>query len=66
MPRGGSTARSADADPVVREAAVYVTRLPGGQGAVREAIDRLIEEKGLMPRARALYDPAHAPHHRPQ
>lgn len=53
----------ADADPLVREAAAYTTRLPGGHGAVREAIDHLIAEKGLMGRARALYDPAHAPHH---
>jgi 3-deoxy-D-manno-octulosonate 8-phosphate phosphatase (KDO 8-P phosphatase) len=55
----------ADADPLVRQAAAYVTRLSGGHGAVREAIDHLIAEKGLMERARALYDPAHAPHRSP-
>jgi 3-deoxy-D-manno-octulosonate 8-phosphate phosphatase (KDO 8-P phosphatase) len=51
----------ADADPLVREAAAFVTTRAGGHGAVREAIEHLIEKKGLMRRARALYDPAHGP-----
>jgi 3-deoxy-D-manno-octulosonate 8-phosphate phosphatase (KDO 8-P phosphatase) len=51
----------ADADPLVREAAAFTTTTKGGHGAVREAIDHLIAAKGLLPRARALYDPAYAP-----
>jgi 3-deoxy-D-manno-octulosonate 8-phosphate phosphatase (KDO 8-P phosphatase) len=50
----------ADADPLVRAAAAFTTAARGGQGAVREAVEHLIAAKGLMPRARALYDPTHA------
>jgi 3-deoxy-D-manno-octulosonate 8-phosphate phosphatase (KDO 8-P phosphatase) len=50
----------ADADPLVLRAAAFTTAARGGHGAVREAIDHLIAAKGLLPRARALYDPAYA------
>jgi 3-deoxy-D-manno-octulosonate 8-phosphate phosphatase (KDO 8-P phosphatase) len=56
----------ADADPLVKAAAAWTTRAPGGHGAVREAVEHLIEQKGLMDRARALYDPGNAPPPRPQ
>jgi 3-deoxy-D-manno-octulosonate 8-phosphate phosphatase (KDO 8-P phosphatase) len=36
----------ADAHATVREAAHYVTRLPGGQGAVREVCDLLLAARG--------------------
>jgi 3-deoxy-D-manno-octulosonate 8-phosphate phosphatase (KDO 8-P phosphatase) len=36
----------ADAHGSVREAAHYVTRLPGGQGAVREVCDLLLASRG--------------------
>jgi 3-deoxy-D-manno-octulosonate 8-phosphate phosphatase (KDO 8-P phosphatase) len=38
----------ADAHPVARNAAHYVTSLPGGQGAVREVCDRLVASKGSV------------------
>jgi 3-deoxy-D-manno-octulosonate 8-phosphate phosphatase KdsC-like HAD superfamily phosphatase len=41
-----------DADHRVRAAAKMVTRRPGGHAAVREAIDGLIQAKGLMERGR--------------
>jgi 3-deoxy-D-manno-octulosonate 8-phosphate phosphatase (KDO 8-P phosphatase) len=46
----------ADADGRILAAAVYTTTRPGGHGAVREAIDHLIGAKGLLDRARGLYD----------
>ena len=46
----------ADADPVVRAAAAYITTRPGGRGAVREAIEHLLTAKGLLDRALRLYD----------
>jgi 3-deoxy-D-manno-octulosonate 8-phosphate phosphatase (KDO 8-P phosphatase) len=39
----------ANAHPVVRRAARFVTRLPGGAGAVREVCDALLERRGLGP-----------------
>lgn len=36
----------ASAAPEVREAACWVTRAPGGRGAVRETIERLLREQG--------------------
>ena len=50
----------ADADRLVLARAVYTTRLPGGRGAVREAIEHLLAAKGLMDRAAKLYDSTHA------
>ena len=46
----------ADADPRVKKAAQFVTKLPGGHGAAREAIEHLITAKGLMDKALKLYD----------
>jgi 3-deoxy-D-manno-octulosonate 8-phosphate phosphatase (KDO 8-P phosphatase) len=40
------SAAPADAAPEVREAASYVCRLPGGRGAVREAIEFLLKREG--------------------
>lgn len=37
----------ADACDEVRSAAHYVTKLPGGQGAVRESLEYIIKAKGL-------------------
>lgn len=42
----------ADADESVRERAAWVTTRPGGQGAVREAIEHLLRAKGLLDKAR--------------
>jgi len=59
MRRIGFPIAVADADARVRAAAAWVTRRPGGHGAVREAIDHLIHAKGLMPEAVRRYDGAH-------
>lgn len=45
-----------DAAAEVRRAAAYVTERPGGRGAVREAVEHLLESKGLLERALRLYD----------
>ena len=37
----------ADAAPEVRDAADYVTRLPGGQGAVRETVENVLKAKEM-------------------
>jgi 3-deoxy-D-manno-octulosonate 8-phosphate phosphatase (KDO 8-P phosphatase) len=37
----------ADACPEVRKAADYITTVPGGRGAVREAIEWLLKLQGL-------------------
>jgi 3-deoxy-D-manno-octulosonate 8-phosphate phosphatase (KDO 8-P phosphatase) len=42
----------ADAVPVVRKAAVYVTRTPGGRGAIRELCDLILSARTSTPRAR--------------
>ena len=49
----------ADADERVRAAAAWTTKAPGGRGAVREAIERLIEAKGRMDQAAGMYDDGH-------
>ncbi|MEZ6243801.1 MAG: HAD hydrolase family protein [Phycisphaerales bacterium] len=46
----------ADAEPLVRERASYITTRPGGRGAVRDAVEHLLEGRGLMGEARARYD----------
>src|SRR5690606_35818039 len=60
MRRVGLAIAPADAVERVRQIAGLVTERPGGRGAVREAIERLIEAKGLMDRALGLYDEPHA------
>jgi 3-deoxy-D-manno-octulosonate 8-phosphate phosphatase (KDO 8-P phosphatase) len=45
-----------DGDPRVRACAQYVTEAPGGRGAVREAIEHLLEKMDLLDGAIAHYD----------
>jgi 3-deoxy-D-manno-octulosonate 8-phosphate phosphatase (KDO 8-P phosphatase) len=54
--RVGYAMAVADADERVRALARYVTRAPGGRGAVREAVVHLLDAKGLSERALRLYD----------
>ncbi|MBX9623046.1 MAG: HAD hydrolase family protein [Gemmataceae bacterium] len=44
--RAGVAVAVADASPEVREAADYVTMVPGGRGAVRDAIEWLLKLRG--------------------
>lgn len=46
----------ADADPWIKSVAAYTTRAPGGHGAVREAVEHLLEAKGMLDQARALFE----------
>ena len=46
MRAAGWSAAPADADPEVLQVAGYVCRLPGGRGAVREAIEALLRAQG--------------------
>jgi 3-deoxy-D-manno-octulosonate 8-phosphate phosphatase (KDO 8-P phosphatase) len=45
----------ADAVKVVRAAAVYVTEIPGGYGAVREVIELLLDAQGKLDEATEKY-----------
>lgn len=45
-----------DADPKVKKAVAFTTKAPGGHGAAREAIEHLINAKGLMDKALKFYD----------
>ena len=47
LTRVGLSATVADGAPEVRQIVDYVTRKPGGKGAVRELCDLIIEAKGL-------------------
>jgi 3-deoxy-D-manno-octulosonate 8-phosphate phosphatase (KDO 8-P phosphatase) len=46
MRRVGLPIAVANAVPEIREAAAYVTRLAGGYGAVREAIEAILRARG--------------------
>jgi 3-deoxy-D-manno-octulosonate 8-phosphate phosphatase (KDO 8-P phosphatase) len=46
MRRVGLAIATANARPEVKEIAHYVTRVPGGQGAVREVIELLLQAQG--------------------
>lgn len=45
-----------DAEPAVLAAAAYVTRRPGGRGAVRDAVEHLLASRGMLDRALHFYD----------
>lgn len=53
--RAGLAVAVADAAPEVREAAHYITALPGGRGAVREVIDLILKVQGLWDRVTERY-----------
>jgi 3-deoxy-D-manno-octulosonate 8-phosphate phosphatase (KDO 8-P phosphatase) len=55
MKRAGYPMAVADAVPEVRALARFVTTLPGGQGAVREAIEHLLKEKDRWSEAVELF-----------
>lgn len=49
LSRAGFSATTADAHPEVRRRVHYVTRAPGGRGAVREVIELLLKAQGHWP-----------------
>jgi 3-deoxy-D-manno-octulosonate 8-phosphate phosphatase (KDO 8-P phosphatase) len=51
----------ADADAFTRAHAAYVTRAPGGRGAVRETVEHLLERQGRLDEARRRITGAPAP-----
>lgn len=58
MTRCGVGVAVANAAPEVIEAAAIVTRLPGGQGAVREVIEQLLKARGSWETIVRRYQPA--------
>lgn len=49
----------ANAAPQVKALARFVTPRAGGAGAVRDAVEHLLEREGLLTQALRLYDPAY-------
>ena len=47
----------ADAHPLVRDAAHWVTRCDGGRGAVREVAEHILKSQGLWPKILSRYFP---------
>ncbi|WP_407275300.1 KdsC family phosphatase [Halothiobacillus sp. DCM-1] len=60
LQRAGVSATVADAPAVIRHRVDWVTRLPGGQGAVREFIELLIDAQDQWPAILADHDPRDA------
>ncbi len=56
MRRAGFAAAPGDAHPRVRERADFVAEAPGGRGAVREVVERILEARGLLEAAVASFD----------
>ena len=56
MRRVGFAVAVANARPVVKKFAHYVTEAPGGSGAVREVVELLLEAKGVFDQVLAHYE----------
>jgi len=56
--RAGMPVAVADARPEVLRRALFVTRAPGGRGAVREVIDEIVKAQGRWEEVLAWFDPA--------
>ncbi len=61
MHRTGLAIATANARPEVKGEAHYVTTAPGGQGAVREAIELILRAKGQWAQILAKYELSSAP-----
>lgn len=55
MRRAGFSLSVADAPPLVRERAHYVTKSTGGHGAVREACEFIMQAQGVLEQKMARY-----------
>jgi 3-deoxy-D-manno-octulosonate 8-phosphate phosphatase (KDO 8-P phosphatase) len=60
MREAGFTAAPRDAAPEVRDAASFVSELPGGHGAVRDAIETLLKREGRWETVLAAFGAAPA------
>ncbi len=56
MHRVGFPIATANARQEVKNEAQYVTRVPGGSGAVREVIELILQAQGLWPEIMAKYE----------
>ena len=56
MRRAGFSAAPADAHPLVKEAADLVSASPGGRGAVREVVERILAARGALDAAISSFD----------
>lgn len=56
MRRAGLAAAPGDAHPLVRQKADFVAEAPGGRGAVREVVERILDARGLLEAAIASFD----------
>lgn len=56
MRRVGLAVATANARPEVKTVAHFVTTLPGGSGAVREAIELILKAKGIWPEILQKYE----------
>jgi 3-deoxy-D-manno-octulosonate 8-phosphate phosphatase (KDO 8-P phosphatase) len=64
--RAGLSVAVADAHPEVRRSARFVTRAPGGRGAIREVIDGILKAQGRWQEVLGWFDPeARRPGRRP-
>jgi 3-deoxy-D-manno-octulosonate 8-phosphate phosphatase (KDO 8-P phosphatase) len=54
--RAGLPVVVADAHPEVRRGAPFITRAPGGFGAVREVIDAIVRAQGKMRQVLAMFE----------
>lgn len=57
----GLAIATANARPQVKAIAHYITSLPGGQGAGRDAIDFILESKGVLAQTIEMYLDPHNP-----
>ncbi|MEK7866408.1 MAG: HAD hydrolase family protein [Planctomycetota bacterium] len=56
MRRVGLAVAVRDAAPEAKRAAAYVTKRPGGHGAVREVVEMILRAQGLWPRILRQYE----------
>lgn len=56
MRRAGFSAAPADAHPLVKEEADLVCASPGGRGAVREVVERILAARGTLDAAISSFD----------
>jgi 3-deoxy-D-manno-octulosonate 8-phosphate phosphatase (KDO 8-P phosphatase) len=60
LARVGMPVAVADARPEVIRSARFVTRAPGGRGAIREVVDAILKAQGRWPEVMGWFDPAMA------